>query len=82
NVTGVVWTQVQHTVHNTDSLSSFIESTIQHRSRQINRQDKALTQRLTDEEPRCRDRYRSRGQKAEVITRGTTSRLVQDRQVR
>ncbi|KAF7661438.1 hypothetical protein LDENG_00261800, partial [Lucifuga dentata] len=75
------WTQVQHTVHNTDSFSSLIGFSVQHRSRQINRQDKALTQRLTDEESKHRDRNRSRRQKAEVITKGTTSRIVQDRQV-
>ncbi|KAF7646899.1 hypothetical protein LDENG_00180840, partial [Lucifuga dentata] len=52
------------------------------RSRQINRQDKVLTQRLTDGKSRRWDKSRGRRQKAEVVTRETTSRLVQDRQVR
>ncbi|KAF7658834.1 hypothetical protein LDENG_00007560 [Lucifuga dentata] len=69
---------MQHTVH-FDKLSSSIEFSVQHRSRQNNRQDKAPTQRLTDGETSRRDQNRSRGQKAEVITRGATSRIVQDR---
>ncbi|KAF7660229.1 hypothetical protein LDENG_00285730 [Lucifuga dentata] len=77
-VTSGVWTQMQHTVH-FDKLSSLIEFSVQHRSRQNNRQDKAPTQRLTDREPSCRDQNRSRGQKAEVVSRETTSRIVQDR---
>ncbi|KAF7644004.1 hypothetical protein LDENG_00229780 [Lucifuga dentata] len=46
-----------------------MEFSVQHRSRQNNRQDKAPTQKLTDGEPSRRNQNRSRGQKAEVVSR-------------
>ncbi|KAF7651337.1 hypothetical protein LDENG_00112340 [Lucifuga dentata] len=70
------------TQYNSDKLSSLIELSVQHRGRQKNWQDKVPTLTQSNKESKRRDWNRSRGQKAEVITRGATSRIVQDRQVR
>ncbi|KAF7650712.1 hypothetical protein LDENG_00121820 [Lucifuga dentata] len=74
---GGVWTQMQHTVQLRQV--KFFNRALSPTQRQAEKLAGQSAYTNTDKESKRRDWNRSRGQKAELITRGATSRIVQDR---